>query len=185
MYQLAGALGKKTTFDLIKDGIVRVRSSSQGAPVCVLETTPEGSCILLDGTCCSVHSKKPAVCALYPFGRVADAEGNYGYYYPLGNSCRGYGLGKVRTLSRWLHRAQVTQNTKYHAVHQTAYVEVVEVLLNVKYEWDVKRIFQQTLWELYSNIDTKQDYLAQLRANTQNLRHFLNTIPVKEGELTV
>ena len=183
MYQLAGALDKESTFDLITEGIVRVQSSRQGAPVCVLETTPEGSCILLDGTRCSVHSKKPAVCALYPFGRVADAEGNYGYFLPKGDVCDGIGLGEDRSFSRWLNQAKITQQTKYHAAYQVAKIEVISVLLNVKYKWYVKKVFRQTLWALYCNYDPKQDYLAQLRANAQNLRLILAKIPLKKHQL--
>ena len=130
MYRLAGALGMRSTLNLLKSRIVSVIPNDYGMPVCVLSVTPEGACCLLGGNLCLVHDVKPLVCAMYPLGRIYDAtEGTYTYIQPYGNTCAGSGRGTIIAAAQWL---SVLKNGVIFPVFLLEAVQISQIIKSFK-----------------------------------------------------
>lgn len=172
MYKLAGALGMRSTMDLIETRIVSVSQTAYGLPICVLSVTPEGACCLLVGKDCAVHEAKPAVCALYPLGRVYDAEeGRYTYIQPHGNRCAGSGKGYAMAAVQWL--AEVREEEPLYAACEQAYVEATKAFMEITNESYLERAFFRTVWALFGGFNPRKEFLPQLEENLRGLRPLL------------
>ena len=172
MYKLAGALGMRSTMDLLETRIVSVSQTTYSLPICVLSVTPEGTCCLLDGSDCAVHEAKPAVCALYPLGRVYDAEeGHYIYVQPRGNRCAGTGKGCAMAAAQWLEELKETE--PFHAAHEQAYAEVAKAFLEITHQRYLEKVFYRTVGALFGGFNPKKDFLPQLEENLRGLRPLL------------
>lgn len=172
MYRLAGALGMRSTIELIEMRIVFVQPNRYGLPVCALSVTPEGACCLLDGNYCAVHEVKPAVCEMYPLGRLYDAaEGAYTYIHPHGNSCIGSGNGDKKPAMQWL--TSVEKDAVFHAAYETAYVETAEAFLNITHTRYLRKAYYRTIWALFCGFDPHKDFFLQLEENMRGLRPLL------------
>lgn len=172
MYKLAGALGMRSTMKLIETRIVSVIPNSYGLPICVLSVTPEGSCCLLDGNDCAVHDVKPAVCALYPLGRVYDEEeGRYTYVQPQDNCCVGSSKGCTMAALQWLEGAK--EKERLYAACEQAYAEVAKAFLEITSDHYLERAFYRTTWALFGGFNPKKDFLPQLEENLCGLRPLL------------
>ena len=172
MYKLAGALGMRSTMNLLETQIVSVSQTAYGLPMCVLSVTPEGACCLLEGSDCAVHEAKPAVCALYPLGRVYDAEeGSYTYIQPHGNRCAGTGKGHAMAAMQWL--AEVRDEEQLYAACEQAYVEATKAFMEITNERYLERAFNRTIWALFCGFSPRKPFLPQLEENLRGLRPLL------------
>ena len=172
MYRLAGILGMRSTMDLLESRIVSVIPNSFGLPICVLSVTPEGACCLLDGNDCAVQDAKPAVCALYPLGRIYDAEeGRYTYVQPQGNRCAGSGKGCAMTTVQWLEGLK--EDEPFHAACEQAYAEAAKSFLEITNENYLERAFHRTVWALFGGFSPRKSFLPQLEENMRGLRPLL------------
>lgn len=172
MYKLAGALGMRSTMDFLETRIVSVSQSADGLPICVLSVTSEGACCLLDGRDCAVHEAKPAVCALYPMGRVYDAEeGRYTYVQPHGNYCKGSSQGHAMAALQWL--SDVKGEEPFYAACEQAYAEAAESFLDITHRRYLERAYYRTVWALFCGFDPHKDFLPQLEENMACLRPLL------------
>ena len=172
MYKLAGALGMRSTMDLIETRIVSVSQTSSGLPICVLSVTPEGVCCLLEGRDCAVHEAKPAVCALYPLGRIYDADDKrYTYVRPKGNGCVGSSKGCAMAAMQWL--AEVREEEQLYAACEQAYVEATKAFMEITNERYLERAFNRTIWALFCGFSPRKPFLPQLEENLRGLRPLL------------
>lgn len=172
LYRLARALGMRSTMELIENGFVQIVADSYGLPVCVLSATPDGSCCFLDGNRCAVHENRPAVCALYPLGRIYDAEeGRYTYVQPRGNRCAGSGKGCTMAAMQWL--AEVREEEQLHAACEQAYAEAAKAFFEITSDHYLERAFYRTIWAIYGGFNPKKDFMPQLEENMRGLRPLL------------
>lgn len=172
MYKLAGALSMRSTMDLLETRIVSVSQTAYGLPICVLSVTPEGACCLLDGSDCAVQDAKPAVCALYPLGRIYDAEeGRYTYVQPQGNRCAGSGKGCAIAAVQWLE--DVKKEEQLYAACEQAYAEATKAFLEITHQSYLEKAFYRTVWALFGGFNPKKDFLPQLEENLRGLRPLL------------
>ena len=74
------AIDKYTTFGIGKDSKL---------PLLYLRERPDGSCSLLRKGKCTVQSEKPAVCAIYPRGRMVIDKDQHYSYFTQPNYCPG------------------------------------------------------------------------------------------------
>lgn len=74
------AIDKYTTFGIGKDSKL---------PLLYLRERPDGSCSLLRKGKCTVQSEKPAVCAIYPLGRMVIDKDQHYSYFTQPNYCPG------------------------------------------------------------------------------------------------
>ena len=74
------AIDKYTTFGIGKDSKL---------PLLYLRERPDGSCSLLRKGKCTVQSEKPAVCAIYPLGRMVIGKDQHYSYFTQPNYCPG------------------------------------------------------------------------------------------------
>ena len=172
MYRLASALGMRSTMELLEQQFVFVAPNSYGLPICVLSVTEDGSCCMMKNNLCSVHNAKPAVCALYPLGRVYDAEeGHYIYVQPRGNRCAGTGKGRAMAAAQWLEELKETE--PFHAAHEQAYAEVAKAFLEITHQRYLEKVFYRTVGALFGGFDPQKDFLSQLEENMRKLRPLL------------
>ena len=172
MYRLAGVLGMRSTLNLIQSRIASVIPNSYGLPVCVLSVTSEGTCCLLDGNQCLVHEDKPAVCAMYPLGRIYDAStGKYTYIHPYGNTCIGSEKGTIMAAAQWLSGAE--KEEVFHASCEQAYTEVLVASVKITNDHYAERVYARTVWALFCGFDPQKSFLPQLEENMACLRPLL------------
>lgn len=172
MYRLARTLGMRSTMALLETRIVSVSQGAYGLPICVLSATPEGGCCLLNGNDCAVQDAKPAVCALYPLGRIYDAEeGRYTYVQPQGNRCAGSGKGCAMTTVQWLEGLK--EDEPFHAACEQAYAEAAKSFLEITNENYLERAFHRTVWALFGGFSPRKSFLPQLEENMGGLRPLL------------
>ena len=171
-YRLAGALGMRSTLDLLEARIVSVAPNAYGLPICALSVTLEGACCLLDGNDCAVHNAKPAVCALYPLGRVYDTEAHrYTYIQPYGNRCAGSSKGCAMAAMQWLDGMK--EEEQLYAACEQAYAEVARSFLEITDEHYLERAFYRTVWALFGGFSPRKEFLPQLTENMRGLRPLL------------
>lgn len=171
MYKLAGALGMRSTMDLLETRIVSVSQIAYSLPICVLSVTPEGACCLLDGSDCAVQDAKPAVCALYPLGRIYDEEGCFTYVQPHSNCCTGSAKGRTMAAVQWLEGLK--EDEPFHAACEQAYAEVAKAFLEITHQSYLEKAFYRTVWALFGGFNPKKDFLPQLEENLRGLRPLL------------
>lgn len=172
MYRLARTLGMRSTMDLLEARIVSVSQGAYGLPICVLSVTPEGACCLLNGSDCAVHDAKPAVCAMYPLGRIYDAEeGRYTYVQPQGNHCAGSGKGHSMDAMRWLEGMK--EEERFYAAYEQAYAEALKSFLEITNEHYLERAFYRAVWALFGGFSPRKEFLPQLTENMRGLRSLL------------
>lgn len=172
MYRLAGAISMRSTLDLIEAHIVSVHPNSYGLPVCVLAVTPEGTCCLLEENQCLVHEVKPVVCAMYPLGRIYDAEdSSYTYIHPYDNICAGTRKGSTTSAAQWLKDLQ--KHDPFHAACEQAYADVLTTSLKVTNMHYMDRIYARTIWALFGGFNPRKEFLPQLEENLCGLRPLL------------
>lgn len=90
-----------------------------------LKSRPDGACVFLGPTGCTVHSDRPLVCRLYPLGRIIEGDGGeiFGELEPHPSTEGVY--GEDGTVADYLKQ----QETADHMVAVEAYHELVNEFL--------------------------------------------------------
>jgi Fe-S-cluster containining protein len=159
-------------------------------------------CPLLGGDRCIVHDCKPAVCALYPLGRVyvgsaeADAERaarQSGVYYIINPEICG-SLKHTYTVRSWLESFNIPVEDAFYlhwAKELSFYVETVRSFEERRaIEPAMNMIWGAVFQSLYLDYDTSLDLMEQFLRNTEHLRLFMeataeiaeHTLPKKEED---
>ena len=118
-----------------------------------------------------MHDQKPAVCAIYPLGRLIQENkaGGFKYeYFTQPNMCGGAGSGGEQTLKEWLDKFKVTErDAEYYAWHK-----MTSMLSDYirKLDKDVPKSITEMLHAvclqvMYIGYDTSKDLFEQIRYN--------------------
>lgn len=173
LFRLAQFTKSETTLSLFEQDKVLLECGDYENPLCFLATDVTGSCVFAENGSCSVHKAKPAVCALFPFGRIYSVlDGKYSYILPRGNICNGTGKGLSIPAKQWLSDASIIEEESCYAAYEAAYSEIVLSLQKTKRCFR-KSLFHFIFWALFCNYDIHQDYITQLELNTEALRPLL------------
>lgn len=80
----------------------------------MVEDGSGGHCYFLDENGrCSIHPHRPAVCRLFPLGRVYGKEKRELHYFLLTNGCQKKNLSKVK-IEKWLDMPDIRKEEAYH-----------------------------------------------------------------------
>lgn len=179
LFRLAQFLGYESPLELVQQEIVTIGFSSGFIPYCILSTTSDGACVFVNRGRCTVHSAKPSVCAVFPLGRIYESQKNtYHYLISRRNICPGSGKGTPISAKLWLSNAGILEEDRFHAEYRQAFSDVVMALRKTSQEYRAA-LFSLIAKCLFTNFDTRKDYLTQLEANMAVLRPMLEAINAK------
>lgn len=156
----------------------------------IVRLKPRGSiirCPLLKDRKCSVHSLKPTVCAMFPIGRclelnqkeVADKDLRKSQIVFFHNQADCGDKKEMHTVREWLAMFGIPiEDESFYIWHQTIigvsdFVHKVEDKLP---ENVMLQIWSNIFMVLYLHIDPKEEFLPQLRSNSQGLLAALNAL---------
>ena len=155
----------------------------------IVRLKPRGSikrCPLLKDRKCSVHSLKPTVCAMFPIGRclelnqkeVADKDLRKSQIVFFHNQADCGDKKEMHTVREWLAMFGIPIDESFYIWHQTIigvsdFVHKVEDKLP---ENVMLQIWSNIFMVLYLHIDPKEEFLPQLRSNSQGLLAALNAL---------
>jgi len=108
MIYIAKELGISTAEVATKFTRAYIGDSSR-VPIHVLEERLDGSCRLLRNGKCIVQKNKPAVCAIYPLGRMVVGNDEKYSYFKQPNDCPGECGGEQHTVGEWLSEFNLHQ----------------------------------------------------------------------------
>ncbi len=179
LFRLAQFLGYDTPISLVQKGIITIEFSDGFIPFCILATKSNGACVFAKKGRCTVHSAKPSVCASFPLGRLYNSRHNsYHYFVSRRNICPGNGKGIPILAKLWLSQTGVLDDDSLHAEYQHAFSDVAMALRKTSQEYRAA-LFSFIAKCLFTNFDTREDYLTQLEANMAVLRPMLEAVNTK------
>ena len=140
---------------------------------------------------CTVHDVKPAVCALYPLGRVIlgknpgealNADSNNIVQYVMSGHCGS--AKKTHTVREWLSSFGIPENDEFFYLWTGVQLRLGTIIR----ELEDKKIPPSTLnpiWnvifaKLYRDYDTEQEFMPQFQRNADKL---LRDIPELQKKL--
>lgn len=145
-------------------------------PVLVLEERADGSCRLLKNGKCSIQKAKPAVCAIYPLGRLIKGDDDHYTYFTQPNDCPG-ASGEEHTVSEWVSEFHLEERDP-PSVAWSAMILKLSLFMrkNKGDEKQVKRYRECCMNAMYLHYDVTQPYMPQLMENQRMLMKAMNGI---------
>lgn len=162
-----------------------------------LRLKPQGSvqrCPLLKDRKCMVHDAKPAVCAMFPIGRVfknesptknSASENSFSVEYIFVNPGCGDNTAQ-HTVQEWLSSFQIPLEDEYFIKWSNLQLSLIQTLKPLE-----NKITPKTFYEicnavfigLYLDYDINKDFDSQFRYNTNKITEILNTITTLSKEI--
>lgn len=182
IYNIACFLGRTTEYIFNRYCESYVGSSSRMPLVRLRPSGPTKACPLQLNKRCIVHEAKPAVCALYPLGRVADMQDMEEdaatpaiiepKYFLQPTKCGS--PDRAQTVRSWLERFGIPVEDDFYAL----WTETITFISETFHLLESEEIAEKTLevlWnvafaELYINYETEKELIPQFNANTAKLR---------------
>ena len=140
-------------------------------------------CPLLVGNRCSVHSLKPAVCAMFPIGRVIASE-DAPTHMGLGNNpneiqyiFNGATCGsrrKKQTVRAWLDNFGIPVNDHFFIKWNATIFKLIAALSQYEGKDGITDRAMEMMWggifsALYINYDTSKEFYPQFETNGANI----------------
>ena len=147
--------------------------------VLLLPVGSSRSCPFLTGTRCSIHDSKPAVCAIFPLGRIyqATADGKDGSqpkvkYLLQPTDCAS--KRKKHTVRSWLAEFGLTVEDPFYFAWNEALIYLTTFILDCE-KRNVKKhiltMFSEMIYVgLYARYDTNQDFMPQFQENVKAMK---------------
>jgi Fe-S-cluster containining protein len=193
LYNIARKLG--TTIEAVMDTYCEsyIGDTSRIPIVRLRPVGKTNSCPLLNGERCLVHDSKPAVCALYPLGRVyaPNKEGTTGFHSDTGviyimQPVECGSRNRNNTVKSWLEKFGIPVEDEFFILWNETVVFLAELFRGL-YEKNTPSYVLDASWgitfgALYAAYDTGVDVLPQFRENTAKLRQVLLDMTGGEAE---
>jgi len=192
LFNIAKKLGLTMAQALEKYCEVFIGPSSR---IPVARLLPRGAnrvCPFLDGTKCSVHDSKPAICAMYPLGRVVSgkntSQGIHGgqlgmqLQYTLAPVSCGRRKHK-HTVRSWLEMFNIPIDDEFYLL----WTDLIATLSAIITGLEERGLSERTLeaaWHgiigaIYIGYDTEKDFLEQFKENRTKILRLLKTLDEK------
>ena len=170
----------------------------QDSRIPIVRLKPRGSikrCPLLKDHKCSIHSAKPAVCALYPLGRAMSFEkGSYNHdgvaggeilYFISPFNCGD--KSETHTVREWLTDFNLPVEDRYF-LRWHAFISEVCLFIR-KIEGNVSDKLLDTIWTtiyqlIYLCYDTGEDFMTQFERNKTALLEIIQKSKKELGDVT-
>ena len=185
LYNIAKSLGRTMQYVVDRYCDVYVGDSSRIPLVRLLPIGPDQACPLLRDRRCIVHNAKPAVCALFPLGRLATMDKDVEKtdltrptYFLQPANCGTQ--EEIHTVREWLAQFGIPAEDKFYAL----WTDTITFFSSLFHELETRKIPENSLnllWNisfsaLYINYDTKTDLMSQFINNTTKLKEALTEI---------
>jgi len=114
---------------------------------------------------CLIHPVKPAVCALFPLGRMTDARTHEFTYFlqdvPCGNK------NQTQTVRQWLDEFSMLEEEGFTILWHQTLGEISEILREVyeRHAFNHDRINAMLMFNLYLRYDLDKDFMPQFERN--------------------
>lgn len=151
---------------------------SSHLPVLTLRERLDGSCRLLRKGRCTVHQNKPAVCALFPLGRIYDPVKDRFQYFKNNfcNRAKRGSAAKTWTLEEWLDEfglRETEEDTRIWSRLTGGLAMVTAQMDETKIDGFLLHLLFGVCYFLY---DTTKPYPPQVEANMDMLKEVLPEI---------
>ena len=170
----------------------------QDSRIPIVRLKPRGSikrCPLLKDHKCSIHSAKPAVCALYPLGRAMSFEkGSYNHDGVVGGEIQYFispfncgDKSETHTVREWLTDFNLPVEDRYF-LSWHAFISEVCLFIR-KIEGKVSDKLLDTIWTtiyqlIYLCYDTGEDFMTQFERNKSALLEIIQESKKELGDVT-
>ena len=132
-------------------------------PLYVLAERLDGSCRFLRKGKCLIQQNKPAVCALFPLGRLSDTQDTSFRYFMNPKSCyTAMSNGKVWTLEEWLDEFHIRETESMTSAWQKLVSCIVDVTCRMKKEEICGDLLEELRYILYLGYDINAPYIEQV-----------------------
>lgn len=169
LYRVARALDI-TMMNAMEDNTVGYIGENSHMPVLVLKERMDGSCRLLRKGHCMVHNDKPAVCALYPLGRIYDLRDDSFHYFVNPVTCQPNRKdGKAWMLQEWLDEFKISETEKMTQAWNRLIGGLIAVTQKMNQEQITGRFLDVLLSALYIDYDTSKPYIEQVERHMDML----------------
>jgi Fe-S-cluster containining protein len=196
LYNIAGKLGMTIDAVIEKYCETYIGETSRVPIVRLQPVGKTNNCPLLNDKRCRVHDSKPAVCALYPLGRVfapnaedeAGLSSDTGIIYimqPVGCGSRN----RNHTVRSWLDKFGIPPEDEFYVLWNETVVFLAEFFRGLE-ESDTPTAVLDALWTisfgaLYAAYDTGADLLPQFRENAAKLKQILTDMTGGDAKLAM
>ncbi|MDO4275076.1 MAG: YkgJ family cysteine cluster protein [Eubacteriales bacterium] len=138
-------------------------------------------CVLLKDNKCSVHDSKPAVCAMFPIGRMLnlnpeefDGRKHKIEYLYVNPECGDD--TETHTAREWLYRFGISLEDTFFVEWSQMISKLTPILQ--KAEKEFSEIMMKDLWDaifslLYLNYDIRQSFDSQFHSNSEKLMELM------------
>lgn len=162
VYRIACTLGQ-TMIDVVTDNTRGYIGDTSHLPVIALEERMDGSCRFLRKGRCMVHQSKPAVCALYPLGRIYNFQDNSFHYFVNPKTCQSYHKSeKSWTLQEWLDLFKIEESEEMARVWNRLMGGLTMVTYKMKKDEIKGPLLDILLFAMYFGYDTSKPYIEQV-----------------------
>lgn len=146
-------------------------------PLFVLKERDDGSCSLLRKGKCSVHSKKPVVCAIYPLGRYLNYEDKSIQYFRQDNVCKAAEKGgKVWTLNEWLDAFGIRELDNMSRTWYSLMSGIARVMCKMEPNKVDPMMYALLAQILYWNYDISKKYEDEVALNMEYAKVVFNRL---------
>ena len=151
----------------------------------IVRLLPRGrlqACPLLQGQHCSVHDAKPAVCAMYPLGRVVKFQPDNlplrADYILQPVSCGS--RTRTHTVRSWLEKFGIPVEDEFYVLWNETVFYLREYLHKREEEKQSAEVmdilWHFAFWTLYEAYDTNEELLPRFQQNTSRLKQLLSEL---------
>lgn len=122
-------------------------------------------CPFLKNGKCSIHEAKPAVCALFPLGRAADATGEIRYFYSGGCDC----ADKTEvSLKEWIDKFNLRESEEPAKLWGQLVSKISMARMRIKNDIDREQKLNIVFFDmLYLDYSIDEDFLPQYKENAK------------------
>lgn len=164
LFRVAQAIGTSVEGILPKNFEGYVGNDSH-VPLYVLAERLDGSCRFLRKGQCMIHQAKPAVCALYPLGRIFNVQTGTFHYFVNTDRCHpGQPEGRIWTLEEWLDTFHIRETETMTMAWHNLMNSLVQVTHKMPKEAICGDLLDALHYELYLGYDTSAPYIEQVES---------------------
>ena len=148
-------------------------------PLVIIKAKPyRGACPFLKGKC-TIHTVKPAICALFPLGRVMDDKSKKLTYVLNETNCGD--KKTTQTVEEWLTAYNLLDEEPFALLWQQRLIEYAKILDRIfeKLPNGLNGLFEDFLFLgsiLYLNYDVESDFMPQFEEKSNAVMELLTKI---------
>jgi len=146
-----------------------------GAPILFLKTvTPDNACIFLEEGRCSIHSRKPRACRLYPLSVGPDDSLNKFLIFNVSGEQHHFS-GRQYRAQEWVDAHFRAVDRAYIIMEYRAMHECGQIMKRIPRDRENAVLFQMLRWR-YFEYEIGQPFLAQYTRNMKMLKRELEKL---------